>query len=66
MSKMDAEANSAARARGQATLPPIYLEGKMVDTTVGGMRKSLECLNQISRLEMKKFDEVIETYRRNM
>ena len=64
--KMDKEASAVARATGEATLPPIYLEGQWVNTMVGAMRKSLETLNQMSRLEMKRFDEVIETYRRNM
>lgn len=64
--KTDAEALAAARARGDAAPPPIYLEGKMVDAVVGAMRKTVETSSQMARLEMKRFDEVVETYRRNI
>ncbi|GAX81593.1 hypothetical protein CEUSTIGMA_g9021.t1 [Chlamydomonas eustigma] len=45
---------------------PLHVDGVVVEGLVSGVRRPLESMHQMARLETKKYDEVIEEYRRSI
>ncbi|KAG1663910.1 hypothetical protein FOA52_002673 [Chlamydomonas sp. UWO 241] len=45
---------------------PLYVDGLLVHTLVSGVRRPLDSVHQMSRWEAKRYDEVVEEYRRSI
>eukprot|EP00955_Chlamydomonas_euryale_P080519 363431-Chlamydomonas_euryale.AAC.2 len=61
MSQVLSQVDSADDEEG-----PLYVDGLLVRTLVAGVRRPIENVGQMSRWETKRYDEVVEDYRRSI